>query len=107
MTNEKQNGLVVEKPVAFKKGPVTVPGSVTGNQQKEKSAIEAESEEKEEDNDKKISSLETDPETLLATDPQENMRGPISSVMQDIRENGEVNDAESKEEADKKKDDNT
>ena len=47
-----------------------------------------------------------DPETLHKTDPQENMRGPVSSVVQEIKETSEKNDVESKEEADKKKEKN-
>ena len=47
-----------------------------------------------------------DPETLHKTDPQENMRGPVSSVVQEIKETSEKNDEESKEEADKKKEKN-
>ena len=42
-----------------------------------------------------------------STDPQEKMQGPVSSVMQNIKEGAEENDTESKEEADKKKDKNT
>lgn len=46
-----------------------------------------------------------DPETLHKTDPQENMEGPISSIMQNIKEEAEENDekdAEKKKEEDKK-----
>ncbi len=49
----------------------------------------------------------TDHKQHGATDPQENMKGPISSLMQGIKEDAEDNDTESKEEADKKKDQNT
>ncbi len=48
-----------------------------------------------------------DPETLHTTDPQEHMEGPVSSLMQNIKEKAEENDAETKEEADEKKDKNT
>ena len=65
------------------------------------------SEDKKNDTDKEKSPLAPDPKTLHKTDPQENMKGPISSIMQNIKEGGEDNDAESKEEADKKKDENT
>jgi hypothetical protein len=41
------------------------------------------------------------------TDPQEQMEGPVSSAMQNIKEEAEKNDEESKEEADRKKDENT
>jgi hypothetical protein len=57
-------------------------------------------------NEKDKSSLKPDPETLHKTDPQENMEGPLSSLMQNIKEGSEENDAESKEEADRKKDKN-
>ena len=57
--------------------------------------------------DKKDSALKPDPKTLHTTDPQEEMKGPISSVMQNIKEEAEENDEESKEEADEKKDKNT
>ena len=45
-----------------------------------------------------------DPETLNTTDPQENMKGPVSSFMQNIKEEANKNDKVSKEEADKKRD---
>ena len=48
-----------------------------------------------------------DKETLHTTDPQEHMEGPISSLMQNIKEEAEENDSVSKEEADKKKSENT
>ena len=51
--------------------------------------------------------LKPDPDTLHTTDPQEEMEGPLSSVMQNIKEGAEENDEESKHEADKKKDQNT
>ncbi len=50
--------------------------------------------------------LAPDPETLHTTDPQDKMKGPLSSVVQSVKETVEDNDAESKEEADKKKDRN-
>lgn len=53
---------------------------------------------------KKEAPLKPDAETLHTTDPQENMEGPVSSVMQNIKEGAE--DSESKESADKKKDRN-
>ena len=43
-----------------------------------------------------------DRETLHTTDPQENMKGPVSSTIQDTGEIFETN--ETKEEADHKKD---
>ena len=56
------------------------------------------------DKGKKETPLKPDPETLHTTDPQENMEGPVSSVMQNIKE--EAEDNESKEAADSKKDKN-
>jgi hypothetical protein len=47
-----------------------------------------------------------DKETLNTTDPQENMEGPVSSVMQGIKEEAGENDEEDKAEADKKKNKN-
>ena len=61
---------------------------------------------KKKDEDKK-KSLKPEPETLHKTDPQENMEGPLSSFMQNIKKVAEKNDEESKEEADKRKDENT
>jgi hypothetical protein len=57
--------------------------------------------------DGKKEGLKPDPGTLHKTDPQENMEGPVSSFMQDIKKGAEKNDEESKEEADRKKDKNT
>ena len=36
--------------------------------------------------------IKPDPETLHTTDPEEHMRGPISSLMQDIKEDAEKED---------------
>ena len=58
------------------------------------------------DADKKTSVIQSDPETLHTTDPQENMQGPVSSIMQNIKEAVEKDDEETKEEADQKKDKN-
>jgi hypothetical protein len=55
------------------------------------------------DEDDTKDGLQPDPETLHTTDPQEKMKGPISSFMQGIKEEVEENDKETKEEADKKK----
>jgi len=41
---------------------------------------------------------EPDPETLHTTDPQEHMKGPISSMMQKVKEEAESNDEEDREE---------
>ncbi len=105
MTDEKQFGLTVEKPGAFKRSLNAVPELLPDDAQK--ATIEVESKKKEVDKDKKESPLEADPETLHTTDPQENMEGPISSIMQKIKESGEANDVVSKKEADRTKDENT
>ena len=44
------------------------------------------------------------PKTLHTSDPQENMKGPVSSFMQNVKHIAEKNDEESKEEATKKRD---
>jgi hypothetical protein len=38
--------------------------------------------------------VQPDPETLHKTDPQDNMKGPISSAMQNIKEDFEEGDKE-------------
>ena len=80
MTDEKQTALVEKKLPSF---------------------------EKSQEKDTKGSSSETDNKTTQTTDPQEKMEGPVSSIMQTIKEEGEASDVVTKEEADKKKDDNT
>ena len=64
-------------------------------------------EEKKEQNEPKKSGLKPDPETLHTTDPQEHMKGPFSSTMKGIEKEAEKGDTTSKEEADRKKDENT
>ena len=39
-----------------------------------------------------------DPETLHTTDPQEHMEGPVSSIVQKVKEGVEENDAEDRKE---------
>ena len=39
-----------------------------------------------------------DPETTHTTDPEENMKGPVSSMMQGIKETAEENDRPAKKE---------
>jgi hypothetical protein len=58
------------------------------------------------DKKEKTPALAPDPETLHTTDPQDHMKGPVSSAMQNIKEEANKNDKVSKEEADKKKDEN-
>lgn len=48
--------------------------------------------------------VQPDPETLHTTDPQEEMKGPISSIVQAAKEKVEENNEESQEEATKKRD---
>jgi hypothetical protein len=107
MTNEKQSGLILEKTGTFNCSLDAVPELLPGDKQKEKAIIEAKREVKEKEKENKESPLEADNKALQATDPQENMEGPISSIMQTIKEVGESNDVVSKKEADKKKDENT
>ena len=59
---------------------------------------------KKKEQDVKNPALKPDPETLHTTDPQEHMKGPVSSSMQNIKHEGEKNDKISKEEATKKHD---
>ena len=61
---------------------------------------------KKEEKDKSQPTSKPDPETLHTTDPQEHMKGPVSSFMQNIKEEANKNDKVSKEEADKKRDEN-
>ncbi|HMK18556.1 MAG TPA: hypothetical protein VK492_10155 [Chitinophagaceae bacterium] len=61
---------------------------------------------KKEEKDKKHQGLEPDPETLHTTDPQEHMKGPVSSTMQGIKKEANKDDKVSKEEADKKREEN-
>lgn len=41
---------------------------------------------------------EPDPDTVGTTDPQEHMKGPVSSAMQKIKEEAEENDQKDREE---------
>ena len=50
--------------------------------------------------------LQPDPETLHTTDPQEHMKGPVSSTMNKIKDEAEKNDKVSKEEADQEREKN-
>ena len=61
---------------------------------------------KKKDQDVKNPALKPDPETLHTTDPQEHMKGPVSSTVQNIKEEGEKNDEVSQEEATRKRDEN-
>jgi len=68
--------------------------------------MEKTTKEKKENKDKKDTGLAPDPETLHTTDPQEHMKGPVSSTMQNIKEEANKNDKVSRGEADKKRMDN-
>jgi len=68
--------------------------------------MEKTTKEKNENKDKKNTGLAPDPETLHTTDPQEHMKGPVSSTMQNIKEEANKNDKVSQGEADKKRNEN-
>lgn len=60
-----------------------------------------------EENKKDQPASKPDPETLHTTDPEEHMKGPISSAMQGIRKTAEDNDHPKREErADRDPEDN-
>ena len=61
---------------------------------------------KKEEKDKSQPISKPDPETLHTTDQQEHMKGPVSSTIQSIKEEANKSDKVSKEEADKKRDEN-
>lgn len=46
--------------------------------------------------------LKPDPETLHKTDPQDNMEGPVSSIVQNIKHGAEENEEKDKEDEAKK-----
>ncbi len=51
-------------------------------------------------------SLKSDPETLNTTDPQEHMKGPISSLMQEVGEGFDDKKAENKKDQEEKSKEN-
>jgi hypothetical protein len=55
--------------------------------------------------EEKAPPVKPDPETLHKTDPQDNMKGPISSLVNGVKDVVEENDKESKDEATKKRND--
>lgn len=59
---------------------------------------------KEANEQNKDASVKPEPETLHTTDPQEKMEGPVSSLVQKAGESLETD--ETKEEADREKDEN-
>ena len=60
---------------------------------------------KETPGEKKDAVVKNDPKTLNTSDPQDEMEGPISSLVQGAKHNAEE-EAETKEEADRKKEEN-
>ncbi len=82
---------------------ITVSNLLDSNDFKIKLMVNQKDDEKSKKDKKK--GLKPDAETLNTTDPQENMQGPVSSLIQNIKEGAE--DGESKEEADERKDRNT
>ena len=48
--------------------------------------------------DNKDAIVKPDPETLHTTDPQDHMEGPISSIVQNVKEEAEKNDSAKKTE---------
>lgn len=56
------------------------------------------------DQDNKDAAVKPEPETLHTTDPQDHMEGPVSSLVQGVKEKVEENDEKSKEDADAEKD---
>lgn len=68
-----------------------------------KSCVMAQTDDKKKDLQKDVDKenedtlLPPDPETLHKTDPQENMKGPVSSLMHNIEETMEKNDQEKPE----------
>ena len=55
--------------------------------------------------DNKDAAVRADPETLHTPDPQDKMKGPLSSIMQNISD--AANDEVSQEEADKEKEEDS
>lgn len=100
MIEEKRTDLAIKKTDAFKKDPDVIPE--VWPKEEEKTTIKAESDDK----NGKGSLFEFDPEPLFSSDPEEKMEGPISSIMQTIKKAGESNDVVSKQEANKKKEEN-
>ena len=54
------------------------------------------------DTENKDAAVQPDPETLHKTDPQDNMKGPVSSLMQGIKEDFEEGDKEQPEDPEEK-----
>lgn len=61
---------------------------------------------KKEEKDKSQPVSKPDPETLNTSDPQDHMKGPVSSTLQNIKEEANKNDKVSKEEADREREKN-
>ena len=58
---------------------------------------------KQDGKDKENNPLKPDPKTLHTTDPQEEMQGPISSIVQGVKEEVEENAEKDKKDEEKKK----
>ena len=55
-------------------------------------SIDQEKEDLKKKSDKKDPAIKPDQETLHTTDPQEHMEGPISSIVQAVKEKADEND---------------
>lgn len=58
------------------------------------------------DRENRDAPINPDPETLHTTDPQDHMKGPVSSSVQSVKKETEKNDKETKDENDRKKEQN-
>jgi len=59
--------------------------------------MSAKKENKARDKEKKENNLAPDPATLHTTDPQEKMEGPVSSIVQNVKEEVEEDDSKKKD----------
>ncbi|MFT3979087.1 MAG: hypothetical protein QM687_01365 [Ferruginibacter sp.] len=71
---------------------------------KENNIMDTNNDAREQEKQHKHAAVKPDSETLHKTDPQENMKGPVSSFIQGIKHVGEKSNKESKKEADTKRD---
>jgi len=60
-----------------------------------------ENKKKQEKKDNKDAIVKPDPETLHTTDPQEHMKGPVSSIVQGVKEEAEKEDGQPAADKDK------
>jgi len=61
-------------------------------------------EKRKQDEQNKDAAVKPDPATLHTTDPQKKMEGPVSSLVQDVKK--KMNESGTKEEVDRKKEEN-